>query len=67
MLTDDVVAVILIARGGANMIFRENYVKNIMAFNDTPFVKVLTGVRRCGKSTIMQMIMDELRKKVSLS
>ena len=45
------------------MIFRENYVKKIMAFTDTPFVKVLTGVRRCGKSTIMQMIMDELRGK----
>ena len=45
------------------MIFRENYVKNIMAFTDTPFVKVLTGVRRCGKSTIMQMIIDELRKR----
>ena len=43
------------------MIFRENYVKKIMAFTDTPFVKVLTGVRRCGKSTFMQMIMDELR------
>ena len=43
------------------MIFRENYVKKIMAFTDTPFVKVLTGVRRSGKSTIMQMIMDELR------
>lgn len=45
------------------MIFRENYVKKIMAFTDTPFVKVLTGVRRSGKSTIMQMIMDELRKR----
>ena len=45
------------------MIFRENYVKRIMAFTDTPFVKVLTGVRRCGKSSIMQMIMDELRKR----
>lgn len=45
------------------MIFRENYVKKIMAFTNTPFVKVLTGVRRCGKSTIMQMIMDELRKQ----
>ena len=45
------------------MIFRENYVKKIMAFTDTHFVKVLTGVRRCGKSTIMQMIMDELHKK----
>lgn len=45
------------------MIFRENYVKKIMAFTDTPFVKVLTGVRRSGKSTIMQMIMEELRMK----
>ncbi|MBO5418427.1 MAG: ATP-binding protein [Clostridia bacterium] len=45
------------------MIFRENYINKIMAFTDTPFVKILTGVRRCGKSTIMQMIMDELRKK----
>ncbi|MBQ7010526.1 MAG: ATP-binding protein [Clostridia bacterium] len=45
------------------MIFREKYVKRIMAFTDTPFVKVLTGVRRCGKSSIMQMIMDELRKR----
>lgn len=45
------------------MIFRENYVKKIMEFTDTPFVKVLTGVRRCGKSTIMQMIMEELRKR----
>ncbi len=45
------------------MIFRENYVNKMMAFTDTPFVKILTGVRRCGKSTIMQMIMDELRKR----
>lgn len=45
------------------MIFRENYVNKIMAFTATPFVKILTGVRRCGKSTIMQMIMDELRKR----
>ena len=45
------------------MIFRENYVNKIMAFTDTPFVKILTGVRRSGKSTVMQMIMDELRKK----
>lgn len=45
------------------MVFRENYVNKIMAFTDTPFVKILTGVRRCGKSTIMQMIMEELRKR----
>ncbi|MBP3447350.1 MAG: ATP-binding protein [Clostridia bacterium] len=45
------------------MVFRENYVKKIMAFTDTPFVKILTGVRRCGKSTIMQMIIEELYKR----
>lgn len=43
------------------MINRENYVSQIMAFTDTPFVKILTGVRRCGKSTILQMIMERLR------
>ena len=34
------------------MISRQEYVTKILAFVDTPFVKVLTGIRRCGKSTI---------------
>ena len=34
------------------MINRPHYVNKIMSYTDTPFVKVLTGVRRCGKSTI---------------
>lgn len=45
------------------MILRENYVNKIMAFADTPFVKVITGIRRCGKSTIMRMLMQELKKR----
>lgn len=32
-----------------------------MAYTDTPFVKILTGVRRCGKSTILKMIMEKLQ------
>ena len=33
----------------------------IMAYTDTPFVKILTGVRRCAKSTILKMIMERLK------
>lgn len=43
------------------MIDRPLYVNRIMAYVDTPFVKVLSGVRRCGKSTILKMIMEKLR------
>ena len=45
------------------MIYRPVYVEKIMAYTDTPFVKILTGVRRCGKSTILKMIMDKLRER----
>ena len=44
------------------MIYRSSYVKAIMAYTDTSFVKILTGIRRCGKSTILKMIMEELRQ-----
>lgn len=43
------------------MIYRPMYMDKIMAYADTPFVKVLTGVRRCGKSTILKMIMEKLQ------
>ncbi len=45
------------------MINRPMYVDKIMAYTDTPFIKILTGVRRCGKSTILQMIIDKLKKR----
>lgn len=45
------------------MILRPKYVDKIIAYMDTPFVKILTGVRRCGKSTIMKMICQEIEKK----
>lgn len=43
------------------MIYRPMYVDKIMGYVDTPFVKILTGVRRCGKSTILKMIMEKLQ------
>ena len=45
------------------MIDRPIYTEKIMAYADTPFVKILTGVRRCGKSTILKMIMDKLLER----
>ena len=39
------------------------YVDKIMAYADTPFIKILTGVRRCGKSTILQMIIEKLKER----
>ena len=42
---------------------RENYLKKIRGFyHATDIIKVITGVRRCGKSSLMQMIADELRE-----
>ena len=45
------------------MIKRPEYVDRIIKYKDTPFVKILTGIRRCGKSTIMKMLMEEIRSK----
>ena len=49
------------------MINRPLYVDKIMAYVDTPFVKILTGVRRCGKSTILKMIMERLSTEHGVS
>ena len=42
------------------MIYRPDYMDALKAFKDKPLVKILTGVRRCGKSTIFQMFKEEL-------
>lgn len=42
------------------MIARSNYMEHIRPFIDKPQVKILTGIRRCGKSTVLQMIKNEL-------
>ena len=49
------------------MIDRPLYMEKIMAYVDTPFVKILTGVRRCGKSTILKMIMERLKAERNIS
>lgn len=44
------------------MIIREKYLSKIRPFYDQDLIKVITGIRRCGKSVILNQIMDELLK-----
>ena len=43
------------------MIKRPDYINAIEPFIGTPLVKILAGVRRCGKSTILAMLADMLK------
>lgn len=45
------------------MIYRPDYIKAIKPFINQPIVKILPGVRRSGKSTIFEMIQDELKNQ----
>lgn len=46
--------------GEINMIVREKYLNKMISAKDTEFIKVITGVRRSGKSTLMLMFKDYL-------
>lgn len=50
-----------------SLVYRPMYVDTIMAYKDTPFVKILTGVRRSGKSMLLQMIMEKLQTEYGVS
>ncbi len=42
------------------MIYRSDYMSQLQAFKDNKIIKVVTGLRRSGKSTLLQMYRDEL-------
>lgn len=44
------------------MIPRESYMNTLMSFKDKDMVKIITGIRRCGKSTLLDMFSNELLK-----
>ena len=44
-----------------NLKKRELYLQQMKAFQDTEMIKVITGIRRCGKSSLMKLMADELR------
>ena len=45
------------------MIIREKYLSKIRPFYDQDLIKVIMGIRRCGKSVILLQIIDELKEK----
>jgi len=44
------------------MIKREMYLKRIRPFYNSEMIKVITGIRRCGKSTIMKQMIKEIKE-----
>ena len=45
------------------MIVRPYYLDMLKTYRDAPLVKILAGIRRCGKSTILKMIMEKLQQE----
>jgi predicted AAA+ superfamily ATPase len=46
--------------GGYAMIMRREYLDRLIAFQDNKLIKVITGIRRCGKSTLLQLFKEHL-------
>ena len=49
-------------RGGIFMISRDEYLNVLKRFKDKALIKVITGIRRCGKSTLLEMFQEYLKE-----
>lgn len=47
----------------AKLVVREEYLAQLISWRDKKLIKVITGVRRCGKSTLMDLYQNYLRKQ----
>ena len=45
------------------MIYREHYIKQVREFYESDLIKIITGIRRSGKSVVLEQIMDEIKQK----
>ena len=45
------------------MIQREHYIEQVRPFYESDLIKIITGIRRCGKSVIMEQIIKEIAEK----
>ena len=47
------------------MLKREKYLSRIRPYYESDLIKSIAGIRRCGKSTILTQIMEELSRRIS--
>lgn len=47
------------------MISREHYIEQVRPFYDSDLIKIITGIRRCGKSVIMEQVVKEIGEKTN--
>ena len=59
----DVIFVVVTLKTFLDMVERDLYLRQIIPFIDRPFVKVIAGIRRSGKSVVLQLIRKELQKR----
>ena len=45
------------------MIYREHYISQIREFYDSDLIRIITGIRRSGKSVILEQVKDEIKNK----
>ncbi|MDR1542654.1 MAG: ATP-binding protein [Clostridiales bacterium] len=45
------------------MMQRQEYLNSLISFRDKELIKVVTGIRRCGKSTLLELFQDYLRSQ----
>lgn len=45
------------------MIPRDQYLSQLLAFKDTDLIKIITGIRRCGKSSLLKLFEEHLRNE----
>ena len=46
------------------MIARDEYLNVLKRFKDKQLIKVVTGIRRCGKSTLLEMFQEYLKENI---
>lgn len=45
------------------MIKREHYINEVRELYNSDLIRIITGIRRCGKSVILMQIMEEIKSK----